>query len=98
MKILLILLIINFIISGIDWLFLWFTIECVKQRLVWDKKFDSSFMNNATFTLTSSLFRYGIIVACPILNILFAIIFITSFDECVDRSYDKMKGYMKDEN
>lgn len=96
MKILLILLIINFIISGIDGLFLWFTIECVKQRLEWNKEFDSSLMNNAIFT--SSLFRYGIIAACPVLNILFAIMFITSFDECVDASYNKLKGYMKDEN
>ena len=96
MKILLILLIINFIISGIDWLFLRFTMECVKQRLGWYKEFDSSFMNNATFT--SSLFRYGIIAACPVLNVLFAIMFITSFDECVDASYNKLKGYMKDEN
>lgn len=96
MKILLILLIINFIISGIDWLFLWFTMECVKQRLGWDKEVDSSLMNNAIFT--SSLFRYGIIAACPVLNVLFAIMFITSFDECVDDSYNKLKGYMKDEN
>lgn len=96
MKILLILLIINFIVSGIDWLFLWFTIECVKQRLEWNKGFDSSLMNNAIFT--SSLFRYGIIAACPVLNVLFAIMFITSFDECVDASYNKLKGYMKDEN
>ena len=96
MKILLILLIINFIISGIDWLFLWFTIECVKQRLGWNNGFDSSFMNNAIFA--SSLFRYGIIAACPVLNVLFAIMFITSFDECVDASYNKLKGYMKDEN
>ena len=96
MKILLILLIINFIISGIDWLFLWFIIECVKQRLGWDKEFDSSLMNNAIFA--SSLFRYGIIAACPVLNVLFAIMFITSFDECVDASYNKLKGYMKDEN
>ena len=96
MKILLILLIINFIISGIDWLFLWFTIECVKQRLGWNKGFDSSLMNTAIFA--SSLFRYGIIAACPVLNVLFAIMFITSFDECVDASYNKLKGYMKDEN
>ena len=96
MKILLILLIINFIISGIDWLFLWFTMECVKQRLGWNKEFDSSLMNNATFA--SSLFRYGIIAACPVLNVLFAIMFITSFDECVDASYNNLKGYMKDEN
>ena len=96
MKILLILLIINFIISGIDWLFLWFTIECVKQRLGWNKGFDSSLMTNAIFA--SSLFRYGIIAACPVLNVLFAIMFITSFDECVDASYNKLKGYMKDEN
>lgn len=96
MKILLILLIINFIISGIDWLFLWFTMECVKQRLGWNKEFDSSLMNNAIFA--SSLFRYGIIAACPVLNVLFAIMFITSFDECVDSSYNKLKGYMKDEN
>ena len=53
-------------------------------------------MNNAIFT--SSLFRYGIIAACPVLNVLFAIMFITSFDECVDASYNKLKGYMKDEN
>ena len=96
MKILLILLIINFIISGIDWLFLWFTIECVKQRLGWNKGFDSSLMNNAIFA--SSLFRYGIIAACPVLNVLFTILFMTSFDECVDASYNKLKGYMKDEN
>lgn len=96
MKILLILLVINFIISGIDWLFLWFIIECVKQRLGWNKGFDSSPMNNAIFA--SSLFRYGIIAACPVLNVLFAIMFITSFDECVDASYNKLKGYMKDEN
>lgn len=96
MKILLILLVINFIISGIDWLFLWFIIECVKQRLGWNKEFDSSLMNNAIFA--SSLFRYGIIAACPIMNILFAILFMTSFDECVDASYNKLKGYMKDEN
>lgn len=96
MKILLILLIINFIISGIDWLFLWFIIECVKQRLGLNKEFDSSLMNNAIFA--SSLFRYGIIAACPVLNVLFAILFMTSFDECVDASYNKLKGYMKDEN
>lgn len=96
MKILLILLIINFIISGIDWLFLCFIIECVKQRLGWNKEFDSSLMNNATFA--SSLFSYGIIAACPVLNVLFAILFMTSFDECVDASYNKLKGYMKDEN
>lgn len=96
MKILLILLVINFIISGIDWLFLWFIIECVKQRLGWNEEFDSSLMNNAIFT--SSLFRYGIIAACPVLNVLFAILFMTSFDECVDASYNKLKGYMKDEN
>ena len=96
MKILLILLIINFIISGIDWLFLWFIIECVKQRLGWNKEFDSSLMNNAIFA--SSLFRYGIIAACPVLNVLFAIMFITSFDACVDASYNKLKGYMKYEN
>lgn len=53
-------------------------------------------MNDASFK--ASLFRYGIIAACPMLNILFAIMFITSFDECVDRSYDNMKGYIKDEN
>lgn len=96
MKILLISLVINFIISCIDWVFLWLCVECVKQRLGWNKEFDSSFMNDATST--SSLFRYGVIVACPFLNILFAILFITSFDECVDYSYDKLKRYMKDEN
>ena len=53
-------------------------------------------MNNATFT--SSFFRYGIIAACPVVNILFAIMFVTSFDECVDGSYNKLKGYIKDEN
>ena len=96
MKILLILLIINFIISGIDWLFLWFIIECVKQRLGWNKEFDSSLMTNAIFA--SSLFRYGIIAACPVLNVLFAIMFMTSFDECVDDAYNRLKGYIKDEN
>ena len=96
MKILLILLIINFIISCIDWVFLWLITKCVKQRLGWYKEFDSSLMNNATFT--SSLFRYGIIAACPVINVLFAIVFVTSFDECVDGSYNKLKGYIKDEN
>lgn len=95
MKILLILLIINFIISCIDWVFLWLAVECVKQRFG-DKEFKPSCMNDAGFK--ASLFRYGIIAACPMLNILFAIMFITSFDECVDRSYDNMKGYIKDEN
>lgn len=53
-------------------------------------------MNDAGFK--ASLFRYGIIVACPVVNILFAIMFITSFDECVDCAYDNTKGYIKDEN
>ena len=96
MKILLILLIINFVISCIDWVFLWLITKCVKQRLGWNKEFDSSFMNNATFA--SSLFRYGIIAACPVVNVLFTIMFVTSFDECVDASYNKLKGYIKDEN
>lgn len=96
MKILLILLIINFIISCIDWVFLWLITNCFKQRLGLYKEFDSSFMNNAIFA--SSLFRYGIIAACPIINVLFAIMFVTSFDEYVDGSYNKLKGYIKDEN
>lgn len=96
MKILLILLIINFVISCIDWVFLWLITKCVKQRLGWNKEFDSSFMNNATFA--SSLFRYGIIASCPVVNVLFTIMFVTSFDECVDSSYNKLKGYIKDEN
>lgn len=96
MKVLLILLIINFIISCIDWLFLYFAVECVKQRLGWKKEFDSPFMDNATFA--SSLFIYGVMAACPVLNILFAIMFMTSFDECVESAYNKMEGYIKDEN
>ena len=96
MKILLILLIINFIISCIDWVFLWFAVQCVKQRLGWNKEFDPSFMNNATSA--SSLFRYGVMAACPVLNILFAIVFMTSFDECVESAYNKLKGYIEDEN
>lgn len=96
MGVLLILLIINFIISCIDWVFLWLIIKCVKQRLGWDKEFDSSFMNNDIST--SSLFRYGVIASCPVLNILFAIMFMTSFDECVESAYSKVKGHMKDEN
>lgn len=95
MKILLILLIINSIISCIDWVFLWLAIECVKQRFE-GKEFKLSYINNASFK--AYLFRYGIMVACPVLNILFAIVFITSFDECVDRAYDNMKGHIKDEN
>lgn len=96
MKILLILLIINFIISCIDWVFLWFAVQCVKQRLGWNKEFDPSFMNNATSA--SSLFRYGVMAACPVLNILFAIMFMTSFDECVESAYNKMERSIKDEN
>lgn len=95
MKILLILLIINSIISCIDWVFLWLAVECVKQRFE-GKEFKPSYMNDAS--LKASLFRYGIIAACPVLNILFAIVFITSFNECVDSAYDNMKGYIKDEN
>ena len=53
-------------------------------------------MNNAPFA--ASLFRYGIVAACPVINILFAIMFITNFDECVESSYNEMKGYIKDEN
>lgn len=96
MKVLLILLIINFIISCIDWVFLWLSVKCVKQKLGWNKEFESYYMNNCTFQY--SLFRYGILAACPVLNILFAIIFVLRFDECVDSAYNKMKGYMKDEN
>lgn len=95
MKILLILLIINFIISCIDWVFLWLITNCVKQRLR-DTEFKFYDMNNAIFA--SSLFRYSLVAVCPVVNILFAIMFVTSFDECVDGSYNKLKGYIKDEN
>lgn len=95
MKILLILLIINFIISCIDWVFLWLSVQCVKQRLESSEGFS---LNTNNLMLTSSLFRYGVVAACPVVNILFAVMFITSFDECVDTAYNKVKGYIKDEN
>lgn len=90
MKILLILLIINFIISCIDWMFLWLLIKCVKQRLGNAEEYSSLDTNN--FTLYSSLFRYGIVSACPMLNILFTILFVIKFDEYVDLIYDELKG------
>ena len=90
MKILLILLVINFIISCIDWVFLWLITKCVKQRLGDAKEYNSLDTNN--FTLYSSLFRYGIVAACPMLNILFTILFVIKFDEYVDLIYDELKG------
>lgn len=96
MKILLILLIINFIISCIDWMFLWLLVKCVKQRLGDAKECNS--LNTNNFTLYSSLFRYGIVAACPVLNVLFTILFVIKFDEYVDVASNEMKGYMKDEN
>lgn len=96
MKLLLILLILNSIISCIDWIFLWLLVKCVKQRLGDAEEHNSLDTNN--FTLYSSLFRYGIVAACPVLNILFIILFVTKFDEYVDVASNEMKGYMKDEN
>lgn len=96
MKILLILFILNSIISCIDWIFLWLLVKCVKQRLGNAEECNSLDTNN--FTLYSSLFRYGIVAACPVLNILFTILFVTKFDEYVDVVSNEIKGYMKDEN
>lgn len=90
MKILLILLIINFIISCINWVFLWLSVKCVKQRLGNAEEYSSLDTNN--FTTYSSLFRYGIVAACPVLNILLVILFVIKFDEYVDFIYDELKG------
>lgn len=90
MKILLILFILNSIISCIDWIFLWLLVKCVKQQLGNAEEYNSLDTNN--FTLYSSLFRYGIVAACPVLNILFTILFVTKFDEYADLIYDELKG------
>lgn len=77
MKLLLILVTINFIISCIDWVFLWLITKCVKQRLGCYKEFGSFFMNNSTFN--SSLFKYGITAAYPVVNVLLLNLFIVGW-------------------
>lgn len=49
-------------------------------------------LDTNSFAFYSSLFRYSIVAACSMLNILFTILFVIKFDEYVDLIYDELKG------